>query len=534
MDTSRRQAFGLGALGLLGLPAVGEAATKATAPGWKAGIEGQRRGDLGNGTYLNPIMSGDCPDPTILKDGDDYYMTFSAFESYPALTIWHSRDLVNWQPLAPALGILPNVVFACDLVKHGGRYFIYIPLIPKVFTPDAVMKVCVIHADSIMGPWSEPVDLGIHGAIDPCHAVGEDGKRYLFLSGVQRVRLSDDGLSTDGPIEQVYDGWQYPDNWVVEAYALEGPKLTRCGDYFYLISAVGGTSGPATGHMVIAARAKSIHGPWENYPHNPIVHTQSDAEKWWSRGHATLVEGPGGAWFMVYHGYENGYRTLGRQTLLEPIAWTTDGWFRAIGGDLSKPLRKPKGEAVAHGIARSDDLTAPAFGARWTFYNPDADEMARASFSAAGMALKGKGSGPADSSPMTGHVGDQAYEISVKVEIDGDAQGGLLLFFDKYMFLGLGIDGQHMTTYKSGRVSFWQETAAPRTRTLWMKLVNDHHIVTAFYSENGKDWTRHGLRHETSGYNANTIDDLASLRPALFASGAGSVQFSDFRFKAVA
>nr|WP_306294746.1 family 43 glycosylhydrolase [Sphingobium lactosutens] len=73
----------------------------------------------------------------------------------------------------------------------------------------------------------------------------------MFLSGINRVKLSRDGLSAAGPIENVYDGWLYPDDWVTEAYALEGPKLTRRGDWFYLISAVGGTAGPATGHMLI-------------------------------------------------------------------------------------------------------------------------------------------------------------------------------------------------------------------------------------------------------------------------------------------
>ena len=215
------------------------------------------------------------------------------------------------------------------------------------------------------------------------------------------------------------------------------------------------------------------------------------------------------------------------------MTWAKDGWFHAAGGDLSKPLPKPRGDAVPHGIARSDDFSAPAFGKRWTFYNPEPEEMSRVSFEPGSLVLQGKGTGPADSSPLTGRVGDQAYEISVVVEIEGTAQGGLLLFFDKYLFLGLGIDGQHMTTYKSGRVSFWQETAAPKTRKLWLKLVNDHHIVTAWYSQDGVAWTRHGLRHETSGYNANTLDDLASLRPALFSVGEGRVHFSDFRFKAV-
>jgi beta-xylosidase len=44
------------------------------------------------------ILSGDHPDPAILQDGADYYMTFSSFDAYPGLTIWHSRDLINWTP----------------------------------------------------------------------------------------------------------------------------------------------------------------------------------------------------------------------------------------------------------------------------------------------------------------------------------------------------------------------------------------------------------------------------------------------------
>src|SRR3546814_17757621 len=98
-----------------------------------------------------------------------------------------------------------------------------------------------------------------------------------------------------------------------------------------MITAVGGTAGPPTGHMVIAARSKSIHGPWENCPANPLVRTRSAVEKWWSRGHATLVEGPAGDWWSVYHGYENGYWTLGRQALLDPVEWTDDGWLRMNG-----------------------------------------------------------------------------------------------------------------------------------------------------------------------------------------------------------
>jgi hypothetical protein len=50
------------------------------------------------------------------------------------------------------------------------------------------------------------VDLKLPNHIDPGHAVGEDGKRYLFLNGGDRVRLTDDGLATDGPVEHVRGG----------------------------------------------------------------------------------------------------------------------------------------------------------------------------------------------------------------------------------------------------------------------------------------------------------------------------------------
>ena len=244
-------------------------------------------------------------------------------------------------------------VFAVDMCKVDGRYFIYVPIIPTAVSPDpaAPPQIYVIHAEDMAGPWSEPINLGISGHIDPGHVVGEDGNRYLFLSGVSRVRLSADGLATEGPLEHVYDGWHYPDDWVTEAYALEGPKLTRCGEWFYLTTAVGGTSGPPTGHMVTVARSRSVHGPWEDCPANPIIRTWDPAEPWWSKGHATLFEGPDRQWWSIYHGYENGFTTLGRQTLLEPIEWGDDGWPRAAGGDLSTPLPAPFPEVSLTGRA---------------------------------------------------------------------------------------------------------------------------------------------------------------------------------------
>jgi len=507
-----------------------------TRPQWTRGIEGQRKADLGNGTFLNPILAGDHPDPTVLKDGNDYYMTFSSFNSYPGIIIWHSRDLVNWTPIGPALQKNIGTVWALDLCKHGERYYIYIPAAPD----GKPWGTYVIWADNIKGPWSDPIDLKIDGCIDPGHAVGEDGKRYLFVNGIRKIRLRDDGLATDGELEHAYSPWQYPDDWIVENFAPEGPKLLRRGEWFYLVTAVGGTAGPVTGHMVIAARARSIHGPWEHCPHNPLVRSQSEAEPWWSRGHATLIEGPAingksSGWWMIYHAYENGFRTLGRQTILEPIEWTDDGWFRATGGDLSRPLPKPLPASTgAHGMALSDDFARNKIGSQWCFHQPGAQEMARIAYSKKMLELAAKGTSPADSSPLTCGVGDRAYQVEVDFTLVGDAEAGLLLFYNHKAFVGMGFTADAIKSFQYAEEQGWARIPL-KTRNLRMRLTNDQQVITYEYSQdNGRSWTRHPTRMEVSGLHHNVFGGFLSLKVGIYCAGSGKVQLRDFRYQAVA
>lgn len=543
-DASRRTLFTTALAGMAAAPFAAAAApaakTKPSAktpatPKWGKGVEGQRKADLGDGTYLNPIIAGDHPDPTILKDGENYYMTFSSFYSYPGLIVWHSTDLVNWTPVGPTLFKPLGTIWAVDLCKHGDRYFIYIPAAPD----GGEWSIYAIWADDIAGPWSEPVDLKIRGCIDPGHIVGEDGKRYLFVNGIRKIRLTDDGLATDGEIEEAYKPWVYPDDWITENFAPEGPKLLRHGDYFYLVTAVGGTAGPVTGHMVIAARSKSIHGPWEHCPHNPLVRTLSDAEPWWSRGHATLIEGPAkkgekADWWMVYHGYENGYRTLGRQTLLEPMEWTPDGWFRAKGGDLSKPLPKPKGGKVGKaGFALSDDFSRDRFGVQWAFHDPKPDDLTRVKRDNGRLRIAGRGTSPADSSPLTCGVGDRSYEVEVTLELEGAAEAGLLLFYNHKAFAGVGFDGAQTRTWQYAEDQAWNRQTA-KAKTVRVRLTNDANLVTYHYSlDGGKSWVRHPTRMEVSGLHHNVFGGFLSLKVGLYCTGNGAVSLRDFTYRAL-
>lgn len=494
------------------------------------GTDGQRKADLGNGTYCNPIVSGDHPDPTILKDGEVYYMTFSSFASYPAMVIWRSTDLVNWTPIGPALHTQLGTIWAVDLVKHDGRYFIYIPADPT----GKGWSIFVIWADNIHGPWSDPIDLKIEGCIDPGHVVGEDGHRYLFTNGIRKIRLTADGLATNGMLEKAYAPWRYPDNWVVENFAPEGPKLLRRNGWFYLITAVGGTAGPVTGHMVIAARSRSVQGPWEDCPHNPLVRTQSVEEPWWSRGHATLVEGPAGDWFMVYHAYENGMRTLGRQTLLEPIEWTADGWFRALGGDLSKPMTKPRGgKAGPSAPGLSDDFSADRMGTQWSFHAPEAGGPVRAHYETGGLRITGQGTSPADSSPLTCIVGDRSYEAEVSLDLVGDVEAGILLFYNHKAFVGLGVTPTVMKIFEYSEELPWANVPA-KSRRVRLRLTNDENVITYYSSfDGGRTWERHGTRMEVSGIHHNVFGGFLSLRFGIYVAGSGSVCVRSFKYRAI-
>lgn len=506
-------------------PADGNVDTFSTD--WGTGYEGQRIADRGDGTFLNPVVSGDRPDPSIIRDGDTYYLTFSSFDAYPGLMIWRSYDLVNWEPLKPALHRPIGSVWAPDLVKHGDRYYIYIP----ARTP-SYKSIYVIWADSIEGPWSEPVDLELPDHIDPGHVVGEDDRRYLFLSGGDRVLLADDGLSTDGPVEHVYDPWRYPDDWDVECFCPEGPKMLKRGDWFYMLTAVGGTAGPPTGHMVISARSRSIHGPWSHAPNNPQVRTTSKSEKWWSRGHATLIEGPTGDWWLMSHGYENGYRTLGRQCLLEPVEWRDDDWFETTGGDLSTPVKKPSGgKPVIHGHPLSDTFSGPALAPQWGFYKPGPDESSRVRLDGQVLHLQGRGQEPRDCSPLCFITGDQAYCVEVHIDRDPGARGGILLFYNHRMYCGIGFDAEGLVMHRYG-LERRRGDILPAT-TLSLRMINDHHIVTFYTRAPGAQWRKFDVQMETSGYHHNVMYDFLSLRPGIYASGNGTVRFSDLRYRAL-
>lgn len=463
------------------------------------------------------LLEGDNPDPSIVRCGDTYYMIHSSFIYTPGLVVYKSTDLVNWTPCSPAIEKFTGDVWAPDLCVYNDRFYIYFPTRTSSTTGKTNM---VVWADSPEGPWSEPVDLKV-GGIDPEHVTGPDGKRYLLLSAGDLHPLADDGCSITGEPEIIYNGWEVPEEWDIESFSLEGLNVKQIGEYYYMFAAEGGTAGPPTGHMVVQARAKDIKGPWENAPANPLLRTESPQENWWSQGHGSIVDTPDGRLFMVYHAFEKGFLTLGRQTLIRELEMGEDGWLRLKEGSISLPT--PQRLAERH----IGDFV-------WQTYKESLEP--RFQITPDVLVITGKGQSPKDASPLLARSGDHRYELEACIELDNEnGSAGLVAYYDEDMHFGLGFKPGQLLRYRRGAVHRLKPKVDIRmengTCKLWVRLRNTDNIISGWYSTDGETWHKYPWGFDMQGFHHNTLGGYLSVRPGIYVGGEGEAKITQLTYR---
>lgn len=121
----------------------------------------------------------------------------------------------------------------------------------------------------------------------------------------------------------------------------EAPHLYHIGDYYYLLTAEGGTRYE---HAVTMARSKHIEGPYEIHPDNPILTSWHDPRNPLQKcGHASIVQTHTDEWYLAHLTgrpirpdddsiiHQRGYCPLGRETAIQKLEWK-DGWPYVVGG----------------------------------------------------------------------------------------------------------------------------------------------------------------------------------------------------------
>ncbi|MBQ8200447.1 MAG: family 43 glycosylhydrolase [Clostridia bacterium] len=318
--------------------------------------------------YENPILRGFHPDPSICRVGEDFYLVVSSFEYFPGLPVYHSRDLVNWRHIGNCLQRAEEF----PLLEVGDSGGVWAPTIrwhEGVFYVTATLEKYgnfIVTAEDPAGTWSSPVWLPEIGGIDPS-IYFEDGHTYYCtneaLTSREAISLSEIDVSTGRVIGQRRELWSG-----TGAHFLEAPHLYRIGGWYYLLVAEGGTFFT---HMASIARSRSLWGPYESCPFNPILTNMCDPT--WQvqcAGHADLVEDAQGNWWAVHLGVRLARRTmthLGRETFLTPVVWQ-DGW--PMCGAKRKtvllangPLRAPQQPAIPF----VPDLSRTEWEPEWIF-----------------------------------------------------------------------------------------------------------------------------------------------------------------------
>ncbi len=287
--------------------------------------------------YRNPVMRGFRPDPSVVRVGEDYYMVNSSFVMLPALPISHSRDLVHWETIGhvftdPDTAGLRDIIggfgyWAPDISYYKGRFWVVATLHTSTVP---VRTQMITSAPTPAGPWDAPKFLDIDG-IDPSIFTDDDGRRYLVTNiGAQIAPLSEQGDLLDEP-RMIWYGWNRVKS--------EGPHLLKKDGWYYLFLAEGGTG---FDHVESCARSRNLYGPYESCPFNPILGRKREDAPIGRSGHGKPVQLPDGRWAMVYlcGRKVEGKTLMGRETAVDPLTWTADGWPMVNGLNGPSCLQK--------------------------------------------------------------------------------------------------------------------------------------------------------------------------------------------------
>ncbi|AHC15870.1 glycoside hydrolase family 43 protein [Salinispira pacifica] len=317
----------------------------------------------------NPVLTGFHPDPSICRVGDDFYIANSSFEYYPGVPIHHSKNLQDWKLIGYALTRESQLMMRgnpksggiwAPALSHDGEKFHLIFTDVKDWAGAATsaggtegfkdVHNYLVTAENINGPWSDPVFLNSSG-FDPSMFHDDDGRKYLVnvlwdyrpgkhsFAGIVLQEYSPWEKKMVGPIRNIFRGSSLK--------LTEAPHLYKRGEFYYLVTAEGGTS---YSHAVTVARSKKLEGPYDLHPRQHLLTSVADIDEFRKReslgsfadlkpalhsglqkaGHGSIVPWTDDVWVLAHlcgrPVDDSGQCPLGRETAIQRVIWKNDQW----------------------------------------------------------------------------------------------------------------------------------------------------------------------------------------------------------------
>ncbi|MDR3688030.1 MAG: glycoside hydrolase 43 family protein [Fimbriimonas sp.] len=337
--------------------------------------------DNGNGTFTNPLMWGDWPDPDVIRVGDDFFLSSTSMHYVPGCPIAKSKDLVNWTLVGYAIDryeedprwdmkggeLYLNGSWATTLRYHKGHFYLGFCTPEGWGTPHGHFSMCV--ANSVAGPWKRTIFPEY--LYDPGLFFDDDGRVYVVhgQGTLYVTELAADALSVKRPAVRIWSGgFDANGNLGIKGgsapFGLEGSHVYKIGGRYYITCPGGGTEG-----FQICLRSNRITGPYEwkrickddrAYPPNGLHQ-------------GGMVQLKNGDWWFVIM-QDRG--PIGRVPMLVPIKWV-DGWpmlgERGEGRGVVTSTRPNTGVAQPPVTpATSDEFKSRRLGLQWQWnHNPD-------------------------------------------------------------------------------------------------------------------------------------------------------------------
>jgi beta-xylosidase len=311
--------------------------------------------DNRDGTYTNPPLYADYPDPDIIRVEDDFYLVSSTFANSPGLAVLRSKDLVNWTTVDNVIDRLRgdprydmsggtlyrNGIFAPSIRYHDGTFYV-------AMQPNGTKQgLQIYHTQDPAGKWQ--LNQFDESAFDPALFFDDDCTPYLIWSGrwhpeIYLRRLSPNLDRFVGKQREIHN---FP--------GLEGTHVVKRGDYYYMFH-----SRPGQLAMYVS-RSKNLFSGWET---KRLIDDRSGS------GHqGAIVDLPDGHWYgfaMLDKG------PIGRVTNIGPIGWEDDWPVWGDNNVIPQRAKKPiEGQPVVEQPV-SIEFDGPVLLPDWRWnHNPD-------------------------------------------------------------------------------------------------------------------------------------------------------------------
>jgi beta-xylosidase len=314
--------------------------------------------DNGDGTYTNPVIYSDFPDPDVIRVDSIYYMVSTTMFIFPGVTILKSYDLVNWEYCSNAVQRMDFSqcynLNGCNRYSHGqwatslkynnGTYYLlFITLDEGGF---------LVTATKPEGPWQ--IKKLPRGFYDPGLFFDDDGKIYV-AHGYSNISITelDTNFTAKSSDVLVYAGDIRP--------GLEGAHAYKINGYYYLYCTYGGGDG-----FQVALRSQNIWGPYEQ---KIVIRDNGNLGTGLHQG--ALIETQTGEWWTII--FQDG-GAFGRFPTLQPVTWVDDWPMVGVDGKGVVTYQKPNvgKEYPISILPTSDEFNSTNLGLQWGWnHNPD-------------------------------------------------------------------------------------------------------------------------------------------------------------------